>query len=66
MARRLIIRATRSRQRCAGFRKCFGARGLALTRLLKPDSLAHQRWWLYQERCAVLAMVGQYDLALLG
>ena len=49
MARRLIIRATRSRQRCAGFRKCFGARGLALTRLLKPDGLAHQRWWLYQE-----------------
>ena len=44
----------------------FRREGLALTRLLKPDSLAHQRWWLYQERCAVLAMVGQYDLALLG
>ena len=39
---------------------------LALTRLLKPDSLAHQSCWRYEERCAVLAMVGQYDLALLG
>ena len=40
---------------------------LALTRLIKPDGLAaHQRGWLYQERFAVFAMVGQYDLALLG
>ena len=31
--------------------------GLALTRLLKPDGLAHHRCWLYQERCPVLAMV---------
>jgi len=28
--------------------------------------LVHEMWWLYQQRCAVLAMVGRYALALTG
>jgi hypothetical protein len=39
---------------------------LAPTPVLKPRRLAHAIGWLYQQRCGVLAMVGQYAFGATG